>query len=1338
MYRVVADIATVRVGLAMDSPIAQEDVKDMDDDKTSGKRDKKDKDKLKQKDIQLSKGEAFEISECKTNGDGIMRLKLKDGRGWVSQHSSWDLEDVLVEALYAAEGSKSKTITHKMGLKKMRQATRGLGFMGRAQRDVEHHKSEKRKATEIRAALHVFVTKDPQADELWLSDAAGGAIGGATAPTKDAMKGPESDSTEEDAAPKLDEHALKGLAGLLEEASANELISADDIELATKLVNLAKDWVCSFLPHCLGKRDRVDYGLLSAADVLSWNSGSGAQQKLRHPVAGDCPPGTKVRLFPTILDDYDIDKYRDADGGPLSADPGSDNYIGEIVKSDDSKTPWFVRTPKDGRTWWYNTPALVVVDDGTVDAQGSEQEIFEQDRWNPKSRKLLAVPFSGKDAPSPKSEFSSPEILIGLTFLAYRYSGMRKYDLFRLFSQLKQTMKTEPGPFADRPSHQQFEKWKQSAETARAASKHTGVANLEVLSLDLFEPDDSKQMHSAHLALSFVGEAALDYMDRMVFPEVLKHQTQKMQASGMDIGSDMLFGTRLGFSGTPSDLLPYSLGSVGVQPGTDAKIVRTLTSGLYVKLPAGGVAPGWSVESVLQQIARADPPFHAMVDAGALITGFSNVDTARFLLDNLRPEFKGCAFLDSQNHTMILMRESNRVMSLADCGLQPVERFSFYDQVHSTGTDIKQCAQARCAVTLGKGMTLRDLAQGAWRMRGLTLGQTIQLIVVPEVQKQIDSTNTDTDSKQGSTPTPATGGAVALPSGSADVETRLRKVVSWLLSNSASSEQKQNLQLLGQQAMNLYRCSAFDALISSSTPELPVSKWSLLSNGADRREKRITATLNYAPTCPGACGIKMAWIGSAWPRSEDPPGDADLSDVDRENVKKERTEHYNKDDWGFDTFSCSMCYAMAQGYRWNCYPCMKDLCATCTSTAYEDTGQQLQGPFPPPRGQHPAFPKNEPLFTSRFVGESGRHLTQAQTLRAVASLHATGMSMIKQPRTSGGCKNDEGAPVAKGKDASCTHLYYCGRNLGKDAIPGSDGQCGPSNGPQCPSCKRTKQDPPAEDIQTPKTFAMPKMIAIEAPPDDSTSDTHNDKHVGSSNDEKNIGTAKVLERLWLTLRSLPSNVRVTDRFGAILCSCIAQLTVESEYTLTRSTCSELESRLLECCVGNVYVPPSLILTQKERDGWVSQCKKLSGAPSHSVALLTCNGEVWTSKGLEPFGTCGAAARMKLQCWGGLIVSLCSGDSFVSIGAAKDTTKGPVGRIQKGERVQLAPWVKNVAAQKLTVLYDPAEYEPEGTESFDTVLKPGQTGTLTEDDGTSEPWSVDIGDGQGTNHYYSVT
>ena len=57
--------------------------------------------------------------------------------------------------------------------------------------------------------------------------------------------------------------------------------------------------------------------------------------------------------------------------------------------------------------------------------------------------------------------------------------------------------------------------------------------------------------------------------------------------------------------------------------------------------------------------------------------------------------------------------------------------------------------------------------------------------------------------------------------------------------------------------------------------------------------------------------------------------------------------------------------------------------------------------------------------------------------------------------------NDEGAPVKLGTSkfgANDTNdgssRFYCGRHLGKAAVPGSDGQCGPNNGGQCSSCIR--------------------------------------------------------------------------------------------------------------------------------------------------------------------------------------------------------------------------------------------------------------------------------------------
>ena len=47
----------------------------------------------------------------------------------------------------------------------------------------------------------------------------------------------------------------------------------------------------------------------------------------------------------------------------------------------------------------------------------------------PTTRKLLAVPFLGKDVPSSASEFAHPDVVIGFTILAYRYEGMRDSDV---------------------------------------------------------------------------------------------------------------------------------------------------------------------------------------------------------------------------------------------------------------------------------------------------------------------------------------------------------------------------------------------------------------------------------------------------------------------------------------------------------------------------------------------------------------------------------------------------------------------------------------------------------------------------------------------------------------------------------------------------------------------------------------------------------------------------------------------------------------------------------------------------------------------------------------------
>ena len=68
------------------------------------------------------------------------------------------------------------------------------------------------------------------------------------------------------------------------------------------------------------------------------------------------------------------------------------------------------------------------------------------------TRRLAAVPFVGKDVPSRASQFSHPDVVIGLTILAYRYEGLRYTDFETVLIELREKLDAETGPYHKRPS----------------------------------------------------------------------------------------------------------------------------------------------------------------------------------------------------------------------------------------------------------------------------------------------------------------------------------------------------------------------------------------------------------------------------------------------------------------------------------------------------------------------------------------------------------------------------------------------------------------------------------------------------------------------------------------------------------------------------------------------------------------------------------------------------------------------------------------------------------------------------------------------------------------------
>ena len=66
------------------------------------------------------------------------------------------------------------------------------------------------------------------------------------------------------------------------------------------------------------------------------------------------------------------------------------------------------------------------------------------------------------------------------------------------------------------------------------------------------------------------------YLRHHVFPACMNFQRLKISACGHELGSSLLFGKRVGFSGTPSNLLPLDLGECEYEPGSDGLVLRVL------------------------------------------------------------------------------------------------------------------------------------------------------------------------------------------------------------------------------------------------------------------------------------------------------------------------------------------------------------------------------------------------------------------------------------------------------------------------------------------------------------------------------------------------------------------------------------------------------------------------------------------------------------------------------------------------------------------------------------------------------------------------------------------
>ena len=158
--------------------------------------------------------------------------------------------------------------------------------------------------------------------------------------------------------------------------------------------------------------------------------------------------------------------------------------------------------------------------------------------------------------------------------------------------ELREKLDAEFGPYHKRPAALLYKQWVEAAGGKVRGPREgedsggSGLGDIKAYSvgpigrgdrgsddlwpLHLLDLKDENHMSVTFNLLREQPQVIEYYLDQFVFPLTMEHHHEKISASGQDLGGEMLFNKRLGFSGTPSGLLPEELGQCQYDEGVDA------------------------------------------------------------------------------------------------------------------------------------------------------------------------------------------------------------------------------------------------------------------------------------------------------------------------------------------------------------------------------------------------------------------------------------------------------------------------------------------------------------------------------------------------------------------------------------------------------------------------------------------------------------------------------------------------------------------------------------------------------------------------------------------------
>ncbi|EGP88529.1 uncharacterized protein MYCGRDRAFT_85558 [Zymoseptoria tritici IPO323] len=336
----------------------------------------------------------------------------------------------------------------------------------------------------------------------------------------------------------------------------------------------------------------------------------------------------------------------------------------------------------------------------------------------------LAVPYRAKDTPSPRSEFSHPEVVILLTSLSYYYEGLSDDDLFVVMGHLLDSDRAED----------EWHRWLADIEMP-AQCRSLDSINLKDKAhciADLFPP----LRHS---------KAAIDYfLSRIVFPKEMKEYDNKLSASGWDIGRVKRLPTT-GFSGTNDSkpLLPLDVSHKDLpeQLHTNALVLEHLLSpeNSVALMPSTEVNFSTDAQRLLLMVMTLNPLPEVILDVGAQILELDNLNFAKeWLKSHPDGQKEAAVFCSSDDELSVVNRKGQvELLQTSSFATRLEVCLVYLDEAHTRGIDLRLPQTYRAAVTLGSNLSKDKIVQACMRMRKLGRGQSVVFVVGNEVATKI-------------------------------------------------------------------------------------------------------------------------------------------------------------------------------------------------------------------------------------------------------------------------------------------------------------------------------------------------------------------------------------------------------------------------------------------------------------------------------------------------------------------------------------------------------------------------------------------------------------------------